>query len=408
MTKRVLIIAYHFPPSGITASRRPGSMAKYLPQFGWEPVVLTRKWLRDNCNYDPSIVPDLSSDLVRVEVDCQVPRRLSAPAAMEQIVRVGRPYLHPYSFLRAARQALDALLRRERFDAIWTTVPQDNLLDLAHHAAMVSGTPWIADFRDVWQWRPNLFTRITLPMRLNHELRLLASASAITAVSEGFAETLRERHRRPVRTISHGFDPDLLPTSALPTIFPRFNIVFTGGVVLGRPNLRPLLDALGRLIDRHEVDAQDVIVEFYGAGNSARLAEMFAGHPHAYLVVDHGAIPRAQVVERQRSAALLLSASHPGMRGWVTSKMFEYITAGRPILSIPRDDDCIDELLRQTGAGTSCTSVEEIERQLRVFYREWKATGTVAFHGRPEVISRYSNRSQAGELAELLNETVQR
>ncbi|MBX5462348.1 MAG: glycosyltransferase, partial [Steroidobacteraceae bacterium] len=242
MSKRVLIIAHHFPPSGSTASRRPGSMAKYLPEFGWEPVVLTRKWRRDNCNYDPSIVPGLRSDLVRFEVDCQVPRRLSVAATTEQIVRVTRPHLHPYSFLRATRQALDELIRRERFDAIWTSVPQDNLLDLAHYAAQASGRPWVADFRDVWQWRPNLFTRMTLPMRLNHERRLLESASAITAVSAGFAETLWERHRRPVHTISHGFDPDLLPTTALPTVFPRFNIVFTGGVVLGRPNLRPLLD----------------------------------------------------------------------------------------------------------------------------------------------------------------------
>ncbi|AMN46927.1 hypothetical protein ACG33_07420 [Steroidobacter denitrificans] len=405
MSRRLLIIAHHFPPSGITASRRPGGMAKYLPLFGWEPVVLTRAWRRDNCNYDPTIVPNLPFDLVRHELDYPIPRGLSA--AIEQTVRVARPYLHPYSFLRTGRDAVNKLLHTERFDAIWTTVPRDNLLDLACYASDVSGRPWIADFRDVWQWIPNLFVKATLPMRLHHERRVLRSAAAITTVSAGFAETLQERHGRVVRTISHGFDPDLLPATP-PSIFPRFNIVFTGGVVLGRPNLRPLLDALGRLIARRAVDARHVVLEFYGAGNATRLAEMFAGHPYAYLVVDHGAVPRAQVIKYQRTATLLLSASHPGMRGWNTSKLYEYIAAGRPILSIPHDHDCIDELLQRTNAGTSCTSVEEIEGVLLGFYREWKRTGAVAFRGHRELISRYSNRSQAGELAALLNEVVER
>lgn len=407
MSRRVLIIAYHFAPSGITASRRPGGMAKYLPQFGWEPVVLTRMWEPGNCNYDPSIVPNLPADLARYEIDCPAPRGLSVDAAIEQVVRTTNPSLHPYSFLRAGRRAIDRLLQQESIDAIWTSVPPANLLELAHYASRVSGRPWIADFRDVWQWVPNLFAKVTLPMRLRHERRMLRSAAAVTAVSEGFAQTLQERHGRRVRTIWHGFDPELLPAT-LPSVFPRFNVVFTGGVVLGQPNLRPLLDAIGRLIARGEVDAADVVIEFYGAGNGARLAEMFGGHPFAYLVLDHGAVPRAQVIERQRSAAVLLSASHPGMRGWITSKMFEYITAGRPVLSIPHDHDCIDELLQQTNVGTSCTSPEEIERQLLALYREWKRTGTIACRGRAEAISRYSNRNQAAELAELLDEVVER
>lgn len=407
MSRRVLIIAHHFPPSGTTASRRPGSMAKYLPQFGWEPMVLTRRWRRDNCNYDLSIVPNLPLDLLRYEIDCPALGRLSRGGVIEQVVRVARPALHPYSFLQAGKQKLHELLSRESFDAIWTSVPQANLLDLAAYASRISGKPWVADFRDVSQWIPNVFTRITLPMRLEHERRLLGSAAAITAVSEGFAETLRKRHGRPVRTISHGFDPDLAP-KVRPSIFPRFNIVFTGGVVLGRPNFRPLLDAIGRLIARGEVDPRDILIEFYGAGNSARLAEMFGDHPYSHLVVDYGAAPRVQAVERQRSAAILLSAGHPGMHGWNTSKLFEYIVAGRPILSIPHDYDCIDEMLKRTKAGVSCTSVADIEGVLLSFYREWKRTGTVAFQGSQELISRYSNRSQAGELATLLDDIVER
>jgi len=297
------------------------------------------------------------------------------------------------------------VLREERIDAIWATVPPFNLLEIAALASRLSGRPWIADFRDAWQFVPNLFVRLTLPMRLNYERHLLESAAAVTAVSKGLAETLEKRHRRRVCTISHGFDPELC-TQSLPKRTSKFSIVFTGGLVLGRPNFRPLLDAIARLVARGEMDSRDVSIEFYGSDNAARLADMFSGHPYAHLIVDHGYVPRMEAIEHQRNATVLLAAGHPSARGVITSKLFEYITAGRPILAIPRDGDCIDEMLNETNSGISCTSVEEIERALSIFYLEWKSNGSVAHCARNDVISRYSSRNRASDLAQLLDKVA--
>lgn len=41
MVKRVLMIAYHFPPMhGSSGMQRTLRFARYLPDHGWEPIVL--------------------------------------------------------------------------------------------------------------------------------------------------------------------------------------------------------------------------------------------------------------------------------------------------------------------------------------------------------------------------------
>ena len=39
--KRILIISPHFPPSNLAAVHRSRLFAQHLPEFGWQPLVLT-------------------------------------------------------------------------------------------------------------------------------------------------------------------------------------------------------------------------------------------------------------------------------------------------------------------------------------------------------------------------------
>ena len=43
MKRRVLMVAFHFPPSGAVAAQRAHKFARYLPEFGWEPLVVARR-----------------------------------------------------------------------------------------------------------------------------------------------------------------------------------------------------------------------------------------------------------------------------------------------------------------------------------------------------------------------------
>jgi len=315
--------------------------------------------------------------------------------------------LHPYLFLREGKRVIDQALATDKFDIIWVTVPPAIALDLARYASLLSGVPLVADFRDVYQWVPNLFVRVTMPLRVFHERRMLKTATAVTAVSEGFANTLRRRHKRAIETVLHGFDDEMWPKEGV-IYTDRFNLVYTGGIVLGKPDLRPLITAVANLIDRGEMDESDISIEFYGEGNHQHIKALLDGQKYCHLVKDYGAVSHDRLMYVQRNASILLMCSHPGIPGWITSKIYEYIIAQRPILSIPKDSDCVDELFWKTKCGTSCSSVVDIEQQLMIWYREWKHSGAIGYTVDKDAIAQYSVLRQAEKLAQLFEAQMEK
>jgi len=61
-------------------------------------------------------------------------------------------------------------------------------------------------------------------------------------------------------------------------------------------------------------------------------------------------------------------------------------------------------VLCETGAGASCTTLEEIAAQLRAWYEEWERTATVVCRSNMDELAKYSRRDQAGQLAALQDE----
>lgn len=401
-SKTVLLISHDYPPQGWTSSRRSGNMAKYLSDYGWQPVVLCQKWTPDNCVYDPTIVMNIPEEVKVYAAEIRSYKRLSIRYLDNMIHRIFLPHLSTISFYKSARKLLPAIFKNHRIDAIWGSAPMPCNHSLAAYAAKRYEIPWVADFRDVNQFINPGLIRFHRQLRIFFEKQVMKSASAITAVSEGFAATLTKRHQREVEIIPNGYDPDILAPMDAAQIT-KFNILYTGGVNLGTPNFRSLLDACGLLIEKGQINRQDITIQFYGANNTERLQKMFENHKFLDLVEMHGQIHRVHCIELQRKAAVLLQATYPGT-GTLTSKIYEYMAARRPILGIPKDDNGIDELLSRTNAGKSCSSVEEIADQLLNWYHEWKNTGTVKFHGRLEEIRKYSRKEQAGKLASILDQ----
>lgn len=301
---------------------------------------------------------------------------------------------------------MEDIFRRSAVDVIWASYPPASSQVLAEWASRRFRVPWVADCRDVVnQFYDGLVASAIVPIRLFHERRLLRSASGIVTVSRGLADIISRRTGRSARIIPNGFDPDdMAPSGSEPIT--RFNIVYTGDAVLGSPNFLPLLDGLWECITSGTIAPEHIAVEFYGDRNRERLDRQFRGHPCAHLVRIKGSVPWRKCRKIQRGAAILLQQAFPGRRGIYTSKIFEYLAARRPILAIPADGDCVQELLERTGAGFSCSSAGEIAVRLAGWYREWRETGTVACRGNLEVINEYSRKEQARRLSEILDQVT--
>jgi glycosyltransferase involved in cell wall biosynthesis len=398
MNKKVLLIAHHFYPSNASGAHRPAKLAKYLPHFGWTPVVLCAEWTPENSGnmYDP---------LLTAQPD--VCRTVRVPYPAKPSSKVGRaiywtspvlfPYRAPFGFTRRMLAAAEDLVRQEHFDVIWSTYMPGLTHYVASRIARRYGIPWVADFRDI----PD---QDFGPWRLRHtvrqEVRACRWASALTATTTRQTERLASRYDKPAYAVFNGFDPDDFPPGR--KVDPdKFTIRYFGGLSEHR-NPRPLFLALDRLAEVGEVDLNEVRVEFYGASPGVVSASA-TGCRCCTSLVCHGRIAHAEVIELQQRSAGLLLLKLPEAGESIPAKVFEYMGSARPILNVPGDGDIVDALLHETGAGISAESPKEIAKALRRWYEEWKATGTVVYRGIPEKIARYTRREQAGQLARIFD-----
>jgi glycosyltransferase involved in cell wall biosynthesis len=378
-------------------------MAKYLPYFGWQPIVLTREWTPENGPYDPTIVMGIPEDILVHRISCNIEPKTKFDRISKRFQQTLFPQEDPAAFFKLASQQLPDLARKHKIDVIWATFPPMCDLALADKVSRSTGIPWVADFRDVYQFIDGFGAALMQPIRLYYLHKILKSASAVITVSDGFGKTLQKRNKREITVIPNGFDPDII-VSQKTMEFPKFEIVYTGGINAGHPDFTPLLDALQYLCDAGKMNIKEVLVTFYGAGNDKRLRKLLR-HPFSRVIQNCGGVPRIQSLERQRSALILLQTTVPGT-GWLTSKIYEYLIAQRPILAIPCDGDSIEKLIRETNTGVSCSTKDEIATQLMDWYIEWKKTGTIAWYGNMQLIMQYSRKEQAKETSKLFEEVA--
>ena len=244
------------------------------------------------------------------------------------------PHKDPIEFFQKASITLPEIIRKHQISIIWATFPPYCNLTLANKISNATGIPWLADFRDVYQFTDNLGSFFMKPIRLFYEKQILRSASKVISVSDGFAATLRARHNRDVAVIPNGFDPDIIVRENV-LLFPKFEIVYTGGINLGNPDFNPLFNAIQLLCETGKMDVNDVLISFYGYGNERRLKHFFH-HTYSKVIKNYGGVPREESLHHQRKALILLQTTAPGT-GWMTSKIYEYLVARRPILAIPRE-----------------------------------------------------------------------
>lgn len=395
MSHSVLLIAVGHYPLNMAGAHRPAKLAKYLPEFGWTPVMLCARWTPENSDgcYDPVLAakPDICRT---VRVPYPAPSRNKAGRGIAYASEILFPYRAPFGFTRRMLAAAEQLVASEKFDVIWSTWYPGPVHYVASQLARRHGLPWVADFRDI---PDQSFSPYRLRYTLKREVQLCRWAKAITTVSQPLADTLARRYQAPVHVVLNGFDPDDYPVGE-GVDADKFTICYTG-IIYSHRDPRPVFAALDRLAEAGDLDLQDVRVVFYGTPR-VQIGPLLEGYRCGGSVECHDRIPFAEVVRCQQRAAVLLSLSTADVAGIMTSKIFNYLAARRPILDVP-GGDVTRQLLNETQAGRSAASTAEIAGVLRDWYKEWKRTGTVAYRGIPERVARYSHKGRAEQFAHI-------
>ncbi len=424
--KKVLIVTYHFPPRSTVGSLRPAGLAKYLPKFGWEAVILTARlpgrpapeFKVIETHYDDSFgfgkrFLGIDSEQNLMTQIAQLKKKLhirSERSALDfLLVAWGEitAYPDPQKGWRAfAVGAGNDFLQQESVKAMISTSSPVTSHIVAKELREKHNVPWVADLRDLWtqnHYYPYSPLRRAIERRL--EINTLRKANALVTASEHACSKLGTLHEgKSIHVITNGFDPDEI-NSPCADLTDKFTITYTGNLYPGKQSPEPLFAALRDLIAQGIMDAKDVEVRFYGA-EAGWVDKQAKRHGLRGIVKQFGIVPREVALNKQRESQLLLLIkwNDPRERGAYSAKVFEYLAARRPVLAVGGYDDVVSKLLDETKAGICGPTAEEVKSTLIEVYREYQAVGKVGYKGAEDKIDRYSQREMAQKFALVLDE----
>jgi glycosyltransferase involved in cell wall biosynthesis len=393
--RRLLLITRAFPPQKVVGAIRPLKFVRYLPEFGWQPVVLTVKdghtW-QDGT--DPTFLEEIPpvAEIVRTPT-IEPPYRTLAPIAGEpsersapwykRILRAFRAlFLVPddkIGWLPFAVQAGVRILRDKPVDLILATSPPPTALIIGALLSTWHKVPLVTDFRDPW-------TEFTFHNWLNNPLRrqieetlefLVVQRSArIINVTPPRTRALAARHpdvpgERFV-TVTNGFDFHDYGPPAAPPENDRLTMVYTGSFYYDREPV-VFLDSLTELIEHYPSVGSDLRVVFAGSGQES-LDQLIGDRNLEEVVRTAGYLPYSESVALQKQADVLLLflGTSPISTSWYPAKIFEYLATGRPVLAMVPEGAAAD-LLREAGTGIVVNPTERhaIQRALVTLHRRW-------------------------------------
>ncbi|UOD32365.1 glycosyltransferase [Massilia violaceinigra] len=419
--KKVLVIAYLYPPIFNSGTRRSLEFVNHLPDHGWTPTVLTVD-SPDPQHCDPSLLDEVRPG-TRIEraplwtrhmapkiaakfASLVDPQRLAG--AMEW--RVRRLWNVPdecASWIPLAVEHAVRLHAQEPFDAIYATGwPWSSFL-IAEKVSRRTGVPFVVDYRDLWKPAEVEWDKTSwLQRRLNPglERRVLRAASGVIATTESFLGLLpRELLPKNRFFITNGFNEADFPAAAPAPASARVRIVYTG---VWRPGYGPDdLYAAVRLLKQR------------GTPHLARLQIVVAGYApgpaREYgiddIVEERGRVQHADATALMSGASVLYLPVSKGVyeHASMPGKLFEYLGSARPILASAQAVSEVAKTLTQVG-GARRADPGDVEGLADILATLCQSGPGAIFSERiPSELAMYTRASLTGKLALALDAIVQ-
>lgn len=417
--KKVLIISYYFPPCNGAPAYRPYSWAMNFKQYGLNPTVISRQWTGNESSWDDFIKLNLSP--LSHEVN-----------DLFDVYRLPSKQLKSYDLLKG-KSALGRLLRKLNFtlltlkgrfstevdgkltfsdflvshlsevkyDAVIITAPPFNLMELKKVVDDFK-VPVIVDIRDLWNnlmltdnYKPNFKQKIWDIVFAYYFKKWLKDVSLITVIVDTFNTVLNKLSVSPKEVVYNGYEKFLFEK-----IQKEKNEKFTVSVI---GNIYPvqnysiLFKGIQEFVSNKSSDL--VRVKFIGVDALPEVGKVVRETiPHNFLEVT-GRVSKELAIEETVNADVLAYVGWQGTKGIISTKIFDYIASGNPVLIAPGDQDVIDKMLLDSNCGVSVNSVNDCVSALNKWYEEWEENGLIAMNRNVSFINSFSREEQAGLMA---------
>jgi glycosyltransferase involved in cell wall biosynthesis len=445
--KKVLIVSYYFPPSGGPGVQRVLKFAKYLPQFGYEPVVLTVAD-GDFPAVDESLLREIPADVkvVRTKIfePYEIYRKLTGkkPGSAVDVENIpsggkkrsARPMEHLAEFIRSTVFIPDArigwfpaavsagidTIRKEKIDIIYSSSPPYTSSVIARSLSGRTGKPWVMGLRDPWTGFISTPNRWFLPALIDRHLErsCVEKADAVEIAWEGIGKDLKGKYgdidQAKLVYIPNGFDSEDYPE--MPAVQnDKFTITYTGSLY-GRRNPRTLLDAVKSLLNEKKIPADRVKLVFAGRFG-AEVRAMFAEPGLEGIVETREYLPHEESIRlllQSDLLALIVDESELSSE-IVPGKVFEYIGSGKPVIAFAPEGAAAN-IIRSTESGVVVgpTDPEGAKAAILSMYSGF-VDGTAptrkkdyGFHPNRKAIMGFERREATRKLSSLFTKILER
>lgn len=436
--KKVLIISYYWPPTGGSGVQRWVKFTKYLPEYGWLPVIYTPE-NPEQMSVDHSLLKDVPEEAVILKRKILEPYSLyrffnkkggaqaanpigkkskkSAKERLSLLIRANLFVPDPRSlWIKPSVRFLKKHLRKEPVDLIVSTGPPHSMHLIAKRLHKDLSIPWVADFRDPWTGifyfkHLNMFKSV----RRRHkklELSVIESADRVVVVSEGMREEFGNILKgsglssSKIGVITNGFDPDDFSADNLQ--YEDLFVLTHTGLLTEEGNCDVLWRVLTEMCRENPEFKKRLLIRIIGKVDSSvkeSMEEAGLGDNTIYM----GYLDHNSVTQWQQTASLLLLPlrKEPESKGILTGKFFEYLAARREILAFGPTDGDLAHSLRETGSG-SIVEFDDYHGAMKAVeqaYQKYLACGNGPENGIPysDKTDKYSRRGLTRSMVDIFN-----
>lgn len=425
--KKVLIIAYYWPPAGGPGVQRWFHFVRHLPSYGIAPVV----YVPENAQYpilDHSLQENVPQSVVLIKRPISEPykwvswlfknktKRLSqgliqekSPHIVERFLR----FVRGNFFIPDARVSwvvpsvayLAQYIKAHQIDTIISTGPPHSMHLIAK--GLVKQNPdlkWIADFRDPWTnigYHPALYMMPWVKKKhIQLERDVLSRADVLLTTSFTTAEQFSQMTESAVHVLTNGYEPFSPIDAMVSQTEDQFRLVHIGSL-LSKRNPTSLWKALRALIKEEVGFENKLVMDFVGVVSEEVVQSLkengLISHCHF-----HGYLPHKEARMHQFKANVLLlieidQASHKGI---IPGKIFEYLQANRPILALGPDDWDIEKILPKDSKNSLCGYGDF--KTMKTFLRNQFNSNAVYSNEIDPSLAQYERKNITRQLAQII------
>ena len=389
---KVLVIAYYFPPMGLSGVQRTLKFVKYLKNYNWEPTVITTGKVAYFA-HDESLkkeVEDTGVRIIRVAgsdpnsmLSSKGTVKLPSEFIRNTFNKLSQIFFIPdnkISWAKKAYKKVVEILANEHFDCIFITGPPFSQFDIFSSLKQSHNIPLVLDYRDLWY--DSYFSFYLTPfhrfLNKKKEYRALKAAELIIVTNRKLKEKLINTYQfltfNDVVIVSHGFDQQDFDNIAAQPKSQNKMIIMYSGIFMVYSTPKYFLEAFKQLtIERTDI-ASNIELHFVGLlrkenQNLIRKLKLQS------FIRDHGYVNHIESIAKLKSADVLwfMVGRRKNIDAILPGKVYEYFGTRKPVIAcVP--DGAAKMVANEYKASfiTGPDNIDQIKKTFIQVYQQYK------------------------------------